>query len=81
MSDLVAPEAAGTLSADEVTSTAFLTLIGGHETTVGLISTGALALLTHPEEAVKAREDPQHRAAVPCSAACRRPGSPCPKPS
>ncbi|MDQ7809893.1 cytochrome P450 [Amycolatopsis sp. A133] len=64
ISDLVAQEAVGTLSADEVTSTAFLILIGGHETTVGLISTGALALLNHPEEAAKARLDPQHRAAV-----------------
>jgi len=64
ISDLVAQEAAGTLSADEVTSTAFLILIGGHETTVGLISTGALALLTHPDEAAKARADPAHRAAV-----------------
>ncbi|MEU0795541.1 cytochrome P450 [Amycolatopsis sp. NPDC005961] len=64
ISDLVAQESAGTLSADEVTSTAFLILIGGHETTVGLISTGALALLTHPEEAARARTDPAHRAAV-----------------
>ncbi|RSM45578.1 cytochrome P450 [Amycolatopsis balhimycina DSM 5908] len=64
ISDLVAQEAAGTLSADEVTSTAFLILIGGHETTVGLISTGALALLTHPDEAARARADPAHRAAV-----------------
>lgn len=32
ISDLVAQETAGTLSADEVTSTAFLILIGGHET-------------------------------------------------
>jgi cytochrome P450 len=39
-------------------------LIRGHETTVGLIATGALALLTHPGEAAKARQDPQHRAAV-----------------
>ncbi|WP_244210967.1 cytochrome P450 family protein [Amycolatopsis kentuckyensis] len=64
ISDLLAQEATGTLSADEVTSTAFLILIGGHETTVGLIATGALALLTHPGEAAKARQDPQHRAAV-----------------
>jgi cytochrome P450 len=64
ISDLVAQEAAGALSADEVTSTAFLILIGGHETTVGLISTGALALLTHPDEAAKARTDPAHRGAV-----------------
>ncbi len=64
ISDLVAQEATGTLSADEVTSTAFLILIGGHETTVGLIATGALALLTHPGEAAKARTDSAHRAAV-----------------
>jgi cytochrome P450 len=64
VTDLVAQQAAGTLTADEVTSTAFLILIGGHETTVGLISTGALALLTHPDEADKARRDPAHRAAV-----------------
>ncbi|MFJ1766053.1 cytochrome P450 [Amycolatopsis sp. NPDC088138] len=64
VSDLVAQQAEGLLNADEVTSTAFLILIGGHETTVGLIATGALALLTHPDEAGRARRDPAHRAAV-----------------
>jgi cytochrome P450 len=58
VSELIAQQEQGTLSTDEVTSTVFLILIGGHETTVGLIGTGSLALLTHPEHAVRARSDP-----------------------
>ncbi|QUQ68648.1 cytochrome P450 family protein [Kutzneria sp. CA-103260] len=58
VSDLIAQQERGELTADEVTSTAFLILIGGHETTVGLIGSAALALLTHPEHADRARTDP-----------------------
>ncbi|RZQ64915.1 cytochrome P450 [Amycolatopsis suaedae] len=64
ISDLIKQETEGKLTADEVVSTAFLVLIGGHETTVGLVATSALALLTHPEQAERARVDPKHRTAV-----------------
>lgn len=36
----------------------FLLLIAGHETTTNLIGTGALALLEHPEQMQRLREDP-----------------------
>jgi cytochrome P450 len=64
ISDLIAQQEQGVLTADEVTSTAFLILIGGHETTVGLIGTASLALLTHPEHAERARADPTALAEV-----------------
>lgn len=64
VSDLIAKQEQGLLTADEVTSTAFVILIGGHETTVGLIATASLALLTHPEHADRARTDPAALAAV-----------------
>ncbi|CAM3739170.1 cytochrome P450 [Kibdelosporangium persicum] len=57
ISELIAQQQAGTLSADELTSTVFLLLIGGHETTVALIGNALLALLTHPRYADAARAD------------------------
>lgn len=64
VSDLLAAQQQGLLTANEVTSTVFVILIGGHETTVGLIGSAALALLTHPEHAEHARTDPAALAAV-----------------
>ncbi|MFI6098245.1 cytochrome P450 [Lentzea sp. NPDC051213] len=46
------------LSQDELTSMAFLLLVGGHETTVHLISNAVLALLTHPGQLAAVRADP-----------------------
>ncbi|MBW0104191.1 cytochrome P450 [Pseudonocardia sp. KRD291] len=45
------------LSTNEAVSMAFLLLVAGHETTVNLIGNGMRALLTHPEEMDRLRED------------------------
>jgi cytochrome P450 len=50
--------AAGGLTGDELVSTVFLLVMAGFDTTVNLIASGALALLTHPEEAARLRRDP-----------------------
>lgn len=46
------------LTADELISMVFLMLLAGHETTVNLISAGALALLEHPEQLAALRARP-----------------------
>lgn len=51
-------EAGDRLSEDELLGMAFLLLIAGHETTVNLISSGALALLQHPDQMARLRRDP-----------------------
>jgi cytochrome P450 len=53
-----AEEAGDKLSADELLSMVFLLLIAGHETTVNLIASGTLALLQHPEQLERLRQDP-----------------------
>ncbi len=53
-----AEEAGDQLSEDELLAMIFLLLIAGHETTVNLIGNGALALMTHPEQAGRLRGDP-----------------------
>jgi cytochrome P450 len=52
-----AEEAGDTLSEDELLAMVFLLLAAGHETTVNLIGNGALALLEHPDEMDKLRND------------------------
>jgi cytochrome P450 PksS len=47
------------LSEDELISMIFLLLLAGHETTVNLIGNGTLALLQHPEQLQKLRENPE----------------------
>lgn len=47
----------GEMTDDELTSTAFLVLIAGHETTTALIGSAVLAALTHPDLAARIRED------------------------
>jgi len=42
----------------ELVASVFLLLFAGHETTVNLIGNGVLALLDHPEEAERLRQDP-----------------------
>ena len=46
------------LSDPELTAMLFVLLLAGHETTVNLIGTGALALLEHPEQRALWRERP-----------------------
>jgi cytochrome P450 len=59
LSDLIAAEEAGdTLTEEELLSTCVLLLIAGHETTANLIGNGTLALLRHPEELRRLREEP-----------------------
>jgi cytochrome P450 PksS len=53
-----AEEAGDTLSEDELLAMVFLLLVAGHETTVNLIGNGTLALLEHPDQLDKLRNDP-----------------------
>jgi cytochrome P450 len=53
-----AEEAGDKLSEDELLGMVFLLLIAGHETTVNLIGNGVLALLEHPEQLRRLRNDP-----------------------
>jgi cytochrome P450 PksS len=54
-----AREAGDALSEDELLAMFVLLLIAGHETTVNLIGNGTLALLRHPDQLERLREDPE----------------------
>lgn len=59
ISALVRAEEAGVkLSEDELLAMVFLLLVAGHETTVNLIGNGVLALLRHPDQLQKLKDDP-----------------------
>lgn len=65
LSALVAAEDDGDrLTEDELFSTAMLLLIAGHETTVNLISNGALVLLRDPSVRARVAEDATYAAGV-----------------
>ena len=53
-----AREAGDRLSEDELMSMIVLLLVAGHETTVNLIGNGVVALLEHPAEVERLRNDP-----------------------
>ena len=50
--------AADRLTAKELLATVFLLVMAGFDTTVNLIASGTLALLTHPGEKTRLRQDP-----------------------
>lgn len=54
-----ADEAGDQLSEDELLAMIVLLLIAGHETTVNLIGNGTLALLAHPQQVEKLRNNPE----------------------
>lgn len=59
VSALIRAEQAGDrLSEDELIAMIILLLFAGHETTVNLIGNGTLALLSHPQQAERLRDDP-----------------------
>jgi cytochrome P450 len=59
LSRLIAAEEEGdVLTQGELLSTCILLLVAGHETTVNLISGGTLALLEHPDQLARFRDDP-----------------------
>jgi cytochrome P450 len=59
LSDLIAAEEAGDkLNEEELLATCILLLVAGHETTVNLIGNGTLALLRHPAELKRLRDNP-----------------------
>jgi cytochrome P450 len=47
------------LSEDELTSMILVLVIAGHETTVNLIGNGLVALLEHPDQLARLREEPE----------------------
>ncbi len=53
-----AEEQGDVLTQGELLATCILLLVAGHETTVNLISGGALALMTHPDQQDRLRADP-----------------------
>ena len=53
-----AKEGSDSLSEDEILAMIFMLLSAGHETTVNLIGSGMLALLEHPDQLTKLRDEP-----------------------
>jgi cytochrome P450 len=56
---VLAQEADDRLTDDEVLAMVFLLLSAGHETTLNLIGSGALALLEHPDQCQRLRAEPE----------------------
>ena len=55
---LLRAEMDGELTRDDVIATCVLLAFGGHETTMNLIANGTLALIRHPEQWERLKEDP-----------------------
>jgi cytochrome P450 len=55
---IAARDSEDSLSEHELLSMMFLLLVAGHETMLNLIANGVLALLTHPAELARLRDDP-----------------------
>ena len=55
---VLAEEQGDKLSVEELLANAFLLLAAGHETTTNLIGNGLLALLRHPDQLQRLRDDP-----------------------
>jgi hypothetical protein len=55
---ITARDAGDALSEDELLANVIFLFVAGHETTVGLIGNGVLALLRHRDQLVKLRDDP-----------------------
>jgi cytochrome P450 len=53
-----ATDEAGTLSEDELVGTCILMLFGGHETTTSLLTNAVNALLDHPDQLARLRDEP-----------------------
>lgn len=51
-------EAKGVITRDDVVANCVLLAFGGHETTMNLIANGTLALIRHPDEWKRLKEDP-----------------------
>lgn len=56
---IAARDEAGQLSEDELVATCMLLLFGGHETTTNLLGGSVVALLDHPDQLQRLRENPQ----------------------
>jgi cytochrome P450 len=55
---LAANEDGDSLSDDEVIAMIFLLMLAGHDTTANLIGSSAVALIEHPEQAARLRDEP-----------------------
>jgi cytochrome P450 len=55
---ILARDEGGALSANELTSTIFLMILAGHDTTLSLIGNGVYLLMREPDRAARLREDP-----------------------
>lgn len=64
LSTLAAAHRRGEISFREATSTASIILLAGHEAVTSMILTSMFALLTHPAEMARVREDPKSLDAV-----------------
>jgi len=58
LSTLITAQNAGEISETELISTCMLVLMAGHGSTIDVLGSGMLALLRHPEELLRLRENP-----------------------